>query len=187
VTAGLKVLDIGLESASIQQLTRMNKSNKPEVYLERASRFLKTCKSLGIWAKVNVLLYAGENVQTINETITWLEKHKECIKGVSVNPLIVYGRDENTKSYLKELSKYGAEPVDKNFFSKGYTNMHLSKEISFDVSEEYRILISKLFMTYEDYFDLKSFSYLPQSFTKEKFVEICKSADLSKLPFNFIN
>jgi radical SAM superfamily enzyme YgiQ (UPF0313 family) len=184
-TAGLKVLDIGLESASIHQLKLMNKSNKPEVYLERASKFLKVCNALGIWAKVNVLLYAGETVDTINETIVWLEKHKECIKGVSVNPLIVYGRDENTQSYLKELKEYGAEPVDKNYSLKGYTMMNLSKNFSFEIAEEYRIRISKLFMTSDDYFDLKSFSYLPNTFTKKDFEKICLGADVSKLPFDF--
>ena len=146
---------------------------------------MKICNSLGIWAKVNVLLYAGETEDTINETIDWLGKHKECIKGVSVNPLIVYGKDKNTLSYLDELKEYGAEPVDKDFFSKGYTMMNLSKNVPFEVSEQYRIQISKLFLNSNDYFDLKSFSYFPKSFTKEKFNEICLNSDVSKLPFTF--
>jgi radical SAM superfamily enzyme YgiQ (UPF0313 family) len=183
--AGLKVLDIGLESASIRQLKRMNKSTKPEVYLKKASKFLKACKSLDIWAKVNILLFAGEDIDTINETINWLENHKDCIKGISVSPLIVYGRDENTQAYLNELKEYGAEPIDKNMSLNGYTMMHLSKNFSFEVSEEYRIRISKMFMTYNDYFDLKSFSYLPTSFTREQFERICLASDVSKLPFDF--
>lgn len=182
--SGLKILDIGLESASISQLKLMNKSTKPEVYLERASKFLKICKSLGIWAKVNVLLYAGETINSINETIEWLDIHKDCIKGVSVNPLIVYGKDEGTKLYLEELKNLGAEPVNEEFYLKGYTNMHLSQEVSYEISEEYRIHISKLFMSADDYFDLKSFSYFPKSFQKSQFLDICHNADISKLPFN---
>jgi radical SAM superfamily enzyme YgiQ (UPF0313 family) len=183
--AGLKVLDIGLESASVNQLRLMNKSIKPEIYLQKASRFLKVCKSLGIWAKVNVLLYAGENEDTVSETIGWLNNHKDCIKGVSVSPLIVYGRCSETQSYLTKLKEYGAEPVDKDFFLKGYARMNLSKNMSYEASEEYRILISKLFMSHEDYFDLKSFSYLPPSFTRTQFEQVCLESDASKLPFDF--
>ena len=182
--SGLKILDIGLESASIQQLKLMNKSVKPEIYLKRASNFLKICKSLGIWTKVNILLYAGETKNTIKETTDWLNKHKEYIKGVSVNPLTVYGRDKNTQLYLDELKELGAEPVENNFSSTGYSRMHLSKEICFEKSEEYRIELCKMFMSHEDYYDLKSFSYWPNSFTRQKFDEICfKNKD--SLPFSY--
>ena len=183
--SGLKILDIGLESASIQQLKLMNKSVKPEIYLKRASKFLKICKSLGIWTKVNILLYAGENIDTINETIDWLEKHRDCIKGVSVNPLTVYGRDKNTQLYLNELKKHGAEPVENNFLSIGYSRMHLSKQMSFDTSEKYRIELCKMFMSHDDYYDLKSFSYWANSFTRKKFDEICISSDNYSLPFSY--
>lgn len=182
--SGLKILDIGLEAASIQQLKLMNKSVKPEIYLKRASKFLKICKSLGIWTKINILLYAGETADTINETTDWLNEHKECIKGVSVNPLTVYGRDKNTQLYLDELKKLGAEPVENNFLSTGYSRMHLSKQISFEKSEEYRIKLCKMFMSHDDYYDLKSFSYWSNSFTREKFDEIClKNKD--SLPFSY--
>lgn len=186
VGGGLKVLDIGLESASIKQLNRMNKSTKPEIYLERASKFLAICNKLGIWTKVNILMYAGETFDTINETINWLDKHKQFIKGISVNPLTVYGRDANTLQYINQLKQYGAAPVDDNFFFKGYTNMHLSKEFTYDVSEEYRIKISKLFMSSDDYFDLKSFSYFPKEFSRNLFNEICNLSEVSKLPFDLV-
>lgn len=87
--SGLKILDIGLESASIDQLTRMKKTKNPNGYLEKASAFLKNCKEYNIWAKVNILLYPGENKETLSDTKQWLDIHKEFIKGISVNPLMV--------------------------------------------------------------------------------------------------
>jgi hypothetical protein len=46
--AGLRVIDVGLESASRGQLQRMNKAPDPELYLRKASAFLRTCRDLGI-------------------------------------------------------------------------------------------------------------------------------------------
>lgn len=183
--AGLRVLDVGLESASLLQLKRMNKSAKPDIYLSRASGFLKTCFSLGIWAKVNILLYAGETIDTIEESMAWLDKHKSYIKGVSVNPLIVYGKDKNTNLYLAELEQLGAYPVNDNYRHLGYSNMNLSNEISFEGAEEYRLMISKYFMTHDDYFDLKSFSYFSRKFTRDAFNEICSKSDPKFLPFDY--
>jgi radical SAM superfamily enzyme YgiQ (UPF0313 family) len=184
---GLKVLDIGLESASQLQIKRMNKSANPKAYLTKASRLLKLCKELNIWAKVNILLYAGETHTTLNETIDWLEEHRDCIKGLSVNPLMVYGHDLNTLKYMKELEELGAKPVDSNIQTKGYSRMHLSETISFDESEKIRIGLSQSFMTNDDYYDLKSFSYFPQSFTKSEFNEICNKSELAILPFRMQN
>lgn len=184
--AGLKVLDIGLESASHQQLLAMGKCRDTKKYLKRASTLLKACKNLGIWAKVNILLYPGENFDTVNETITWLHNHRDCIKGVSVNPLVVYGRDMRTELYLSKIRELGATPVDENYALKGYTTVNLSESLPFDSVEECRVKISKMFMTSEDYFDLKAFSYFPPSFTRKEFDAICLTSDTSKLPFDLV-
>lgn len=181
--AGLQILDIGLESASMQQLKIMNKSSKPETYLKRASAFLSACKAAGIWTKVNILLYAGENEQTIDETMSWLDLHRNYIKGVSVNPLIVYGHDNSTAQYLRELETFGAFPVENTILDKGYTRLHLSRAISYERAEEVRLKISQDFMDSNAYFDLKSFSYFPSSFTRENFNELCLGSNYKKLPF----
>ena len=181
---GLKVVDLGLESASATQLLRMRKTSKPTVYLQRASTFLRECKSLGIWAKVNVLLYAGETFDTLKETIDWLESHRECIKGVSVNPLTVYGHDVSAKQFLDEVSQWGARPVDSiAWMATGLTQLHLSDVIDYDMSMELCRLISKQFMSDRDYYDLKSFSYFPRSMSYAKFRELIEKVSHSDWPF----
>ncbi len=98
---GLKILDLGLESASPLQLIRMNKTKNPEKYLARASALIKECYAYDISIKINVLLSAGETESTIAETIKWLEQHKEYIRGVSVGPVTVYGWLSDTKNTVK--------------------------------------------------------------------------------------
>ena len=88
--AGLKVLDIGLESASRQQLINMKKTKRPEQYLDLADKLLLACAENNIWVKFNLLLYAGETYETINETIRWLIDRKKLIKDVSVSSLVYY-------------------------------------------------------------------------------------------------
>lgn len=181
---GLKVLDIGLESASQAQISRMGKSKKPEEYLEKASDFLKNCHDLDIWAKINILLYPGEDKNTIKETEDWLEAHKKLIKGVSVNPLTVYGHDSQTDEYMKKLEDFGAFPVEDTLKSEGYCNMHLSSTLQSGQVNEIRIRICKKFMSADDYYDLKIFSYIPfLSLDRSAFYEICRNNDSTKLPF----
>jgi hypothetical protein len=89
--AGLKVIDVGLETASPQQILRMEKSKNPDRYLRSASDVLRACKANSIDVKVNILLYAGENEATVRETTAWLDDHADCIKGVSVGPVVIFG------------------------------------------------------------------------------------------------
>ena len=71
--AGLSVIDLGLETASPAQIIAMQKARNPDRYLASASRLLAACRENGVKVKVNVLLYAGETVQTFEETRSWLD------------------------------------------------------------------------------------------------------------------
>lgn len=165
--AGLKVLDLGLESASEKQLISMKKTNSPKLYLERASKLLKKAYEHGIKVKINILLYAGETLDTLKETENWLEKHKNYITGVSVGPITVYGWDEDIDSYINELKMLGASI---SHTSIGIKYLHLSSEINFEDSLKISRELSRKFMTKENYFFLKSFSYLPRNYKYENFL-----------------
>ena len=183
--AGLKVVDLGLETASPTQIRRMSKSPKPDAYLKRASALLRECKASGIWAKVNVLLYAGETSETLSETLDWLDRHRDCIKGVSVNPLLVYGTSGTASEYLNSLRSHGAAPVDpQGLVETGYTAMHLSPEIDRARAEELVGTISKRYMSDRDYYDLKSFSYFPRSVTWEVFRRMAAESPPNELTFS---
>lgn len=167
---GLTVLDLGLETASHRQIIAMEKSPKPESYLRKASAVLMACAEYGVWAKVNVLLYPGETEETLAETVAWLEAHRSCIKGVSVGPTIVFRYGDSSATYLQSLSTLGAQAVFPEGLNRdGYSHLHLSPSMSHDKAIALGQAISKSFMTERDYFDLKSFSYLPRSLTYAQF------------------
>lgn len=159
-SVGLKVIDLGLETASIAQIKRMKKSNKPEEYLIKADRLLRTMYELGIWSKLNILLYIGETTNTIQETLLWLEERKHYIKGVSVNPVIVYLNGDKTESFINYIEKESQMKVNRNnLYEYGYTFIDLSKEIDFEKSKNLTNSIMDKFMSSEDYFMLKEVGY----------------------------
>lgn len=166
--SGLKVLDVGLESASEQQLMRMRKTKDPRQYLDRASKLLKKAHSLGIAVKVNVLLFAGETHDSIAETTSWLELHRECVSGVSVGPVMGFGWPESIRNYMDELVTYGASSASTQSIL-GVNHLNLSDDIDFDESLAISKNISRAFMSAEQYYFLKAFSYLPRDYSFGQF------------------
>lgn len=170
--AGLRVLDLGLESASCNQLMAMNKSRKPKDYLTKASELIIAAHELGIMVKVNILLYAGETLATIDETLSWLDRHAEFITGVSVGPVIVFGWENKVTNYLSELSLLGASEACKPI--TGVTHINLSKEIDYEKSLELAAWIGKRYSNEKDYFALKSFSYFSRDYSFNEFLRDSK-------------
>lgn len=182
--AGLRILDLGLESGSPDQLVAMKKTTRPDVYLNRASNLLRACHENGIWAKVNVLLYPGETWDTVQQTTEWLELHRPFIKGLSVGPTILYRYGQNSMTLLKEFEHRGAVVVDPRALdAQGYTHLHLSPKITHDAALAFSTELSKSFMTSRDYYDLKVFSYLPRGFSWEQFQRTIDGTAVEKLPF----
>lgn len=168
--AGLRVVDIGLESASHRQLLAMGKTTNPTKYLQKASDILRASFESGVKAKVNVLLYPGETEDTIYETEYWLDKHKDYITGISSGPVIAYGWTEeiSMRKYLESLFQLGASLAKEPMI--GVSLLNLSKDIDYEGSIEVANRISRKFMSSKDYFDLKSFSYFSRDYTFESFI-----------------
>lgn len=183
-SAGLKVLDLGLESASPLQLRRMEKTSNPDAYLRRAAALLIACAENGIWTKVNILLFPGETQETLRETTEWLDAHRRMIKGLSVGPMIVFRYGDESREYLQKIRKFGASAVcESDLDTLGYAHLNLSAELSHAAAAEYGRQLSREFMTADDYFDLKSFSYFPRSLSRREFDDIVSSSDEYSLPF----
>lgn len=184
--AGLKVLDIGLESASPRQLLAMGKTKDPTVYLQSASEFIRVCHGLELWAKINVLLYAGETLDTIKETTDWISTHSGLIKGVSVNPLVAYRCGKNYRDYVDIFRQLGAVLVDEEGLERrGYSHLHMSASFSHDDSTAMCTEIAKQFMTQKDYFDLKAFGYFPRFLDYPSFCRLVREnyAQRDRMPF----
>lgn len=182
--AGMKVIDLGLETASPQQVRAMNKSPNVERYLNAASEVLRACEDNDVWAKINVLLYAGETRDTFEETREWLHHHSSSIKGVSVGPVIAFGPPSLVRPWLSQLESQGANAVDPNSAnSSGITRLHLSAEIDQAEAEAMSLSLSRELMSADDYFDLKSFSYYPRGYTRDDFDRDVTGSDPATLPF----
>jgi hypothetical protein len=182
--AGLKVIDLGLETASPAQVAAMNKAAHPDRYLKAASDLISTCARNGIWVKVNVLLYGGETATTLAETRAWLDQHAACIKGVSVGPVVAYGPPRHVAPFLAELSTRGARVVDcASADREGITQLHLSAEIDAPAAEQISLDLSRRYMSADDYFDLKSFSYYPRDYTRAEFDQDVAGSSLDRRPF----
>lgn len=171
--AGMKILDLGLESASPSQIRQMGKSNSPDKYLSRASNLLEQAYEAGINVKVNVLLYAGESSNTIDETYQWLDKHRNYIKGVSVGPVLAFGWENKKADFIKNLLSCGASVCNESSFT-GVTSFNLSTSIDHKKSLEISKELSREFMTARDYFELKSFSYFSRDYKYSDFIQDIK-------------
>ena len=183
--AGMKVLDLGLETASPTQILSMRKSAHPDRYLQRASKLLRACGHNGVAAKVNVLLYAGETVKTLTETCSFLDEHSEHIAGVSVGPVVAYGPPKTANTRLNEWSGSGCVAVDSRSTDEtGITHVHLSREIDAESAELASLDISRRYMNADAYYRLKSFSYYPRDYTRHDFDRDVDASDESRLPFS---
>jgi hypothetical protein len=181
--SGLKVIDLGLESASATQLRAMKKTQNPPEYLKRAAALLRACADHGVWAKVNFLLFPGETNSTIRETTEFLDTHRSAVKGVSVNPVTIY-REPYARRYLAQLHELGASLVDESSLDEvGYGELHLSESIDREAAKKLVFSISKRYMTDVSYFDLKSFSYFPRHMTYNDFSRLIDGVPDDALPF----
>lgn len=185
--AGLRVIDLGLETASPTQIIAMKKSPNPDRYLRRAEELLEACRKNGVKAKVNVLLYAGESTKTFEETKAWLDDNAENISGVSVGPVIAYGPPKTANILLDDWASQGAHPVESDSAVRtGITKMHLSHEFDADTTEAASLELSRRYMDSDEYFALKSFSYYPRDYSRVDFDTDILASDPTSLPFRML-
>lgn len=157
--AGLKVIDLGLESASPRQLERMEKTKDAEKYLKKAEALLDKAFDCDIWCKLNILLYVGETKETLNETLEWLGGKK--YKGLSVNPFILYLNGEGIIGFIDKIKEIAQIEVDEEELNeKGYLFIDLSNEITSDEAKKISRDIEEKYMSREDYMDLKRICYM---------------------------
>lgn len=181
--AGLRVLDIGLESASERQLINMHKTPDPKRYLDMAEKLLIECYKNDIWVKFNLLLYAGETYDTIQETTEWLIDRKELIKDVSASNLVYY----YNMDCINDLISLGASiPDGLRIDDLGYIDLNLSPEIDSHAAKSIAVQIPKQFASQKDFYDIKSISYFESSYSYDKFLDDISLCDLDMLPFTFI-
>ena len=129
-------------------------------------------------------LYAGETAQTLDETRSFLDEHRDSITGVSVGPVVAYGPPKTADILLRDWSTSGATPVDPNSANEsGISMMHLSHDMDAKAAEAASLELSRRYMNADAYFELKSFSYYPRGYTREDFDRDVAASKVSQLPF----
>lgn len=180
--AGLKVIDLGLESGASEQLRRMGKSKDPARYLRRAEEILNACRVANIWAKVNLLLYPGETARTVDETRAFLRANTEAIYGVSTYPIVVYGVDERAKFFDALYRSQGARGLRRTGWD-GVWDVDLSPELDSVNAKDIALEMARDFMPAKNYFNLKRFSYLDPRYDWAAFQQDLVSLDIKRLAF----
>ena len=144
-------------------------------------KIIKIAYECGVWVKLNILLSAGETLETYMETKHWLQKNKRYIKGISSNCEMIFGPQNN---YADKIKILGASLV--NCFdleNNGYSYINLSTEINYANAKKLSRDLAKMMMTDEDYFDLKKYGYFSRYYTREQFNSEIKAMEKDLLPF----
>lgn len=175
-SSGLKVIDLGLESGSPMQLINMGKTRNPDQYLRKASELIKACHSFGVGAKINILLYPGEDERSLQETYQFLSEHEGYFLGLSTYPVVVYGEGERRRYFEALYQEQGATGLVKTD-TVGVWDVNLSQAISAHDAKSIASSISQQFMSMRSYFYLKQFSYFRSGYGWQEFVR-----DVSALP-----
>lgn len=180
--AGLRVVDFGLESAAPSQIVKMGKSEQPESYLRRATEILRCCRTNGIKAKVNVLLYPGETMTSVEETCRFLRDNAGSVYGVSTYPVVVYGTGERVQYFDEKYRTQGACGVRRTDV-EGVWDVDLSSELDCQSAKELSLEMAREFMPMKNYFELKQFSYLDPSYDWETFSRDARRLDEKERAF----
>lgn len=139
--AGLKLIDIKVQSVSLTQLKTLEGIESPSTYLSKLEDVLLKSLESGVWVALNILTYPTESTSVIEETKLWLSKHKNLIKYVSTTDFI-----EDDTNY--KLSTLGEGIVKSTEFSKLVTTdsdyYDLKKLVYFKENYSYKDFIEDI-------------------------------------------
>lgn len=182
--AGLKVVDLGLESASPELLLRMNKTSNPDTYLNSAVRVLKKAFENGIIIKINLLFYIGENRRTLSETITFLESNREHIQSISAYPLILCPTLCDNPDIHSQIVEHGGSFVKSNEWEQRHLiAVNPSSEFSYENLQYIGRLIGKSYQSIYTFFEQKRFGYLSPSISFSEFKAQVDCFGIERFPF----
>jgi radical SAM superfamily enzyme YgiQ (UPF0313 family) len=170
--AGLRVLDLGLESASRTVLRIMNKTNDPENYLQDATRLLRAASDAGIFTKVNYLIHPGDTYETIEESRRWLMEHSPWINGISSGVALEYPGTPLSTHLETFARNHGTQRLQHPLSRWGVFNLKPSESLSNEQAATAALEIAQLLQTRSAFVVSKSFGYLGSGFDLNPLVTI---------------
>ena len=157
--AGLRMLCIGMESASEEILASMCKTANPSNYLKRAEKLIIKAHELGLNPAVNIMSYVGENQDTIKDTLSYLLRLRKYIHRVDACSVFEFQGTEVSRNFEEYCEKYGCSRVESEYARKTHVYpINISKDINYSTSQNYCELLKYLFIN-EKVAKLKSNSY----------------------------
>ena len=184
VESGLKVVDLGLESGSAKILRRMNKTNRADIYLKSAEKILEKAFSLNLLIKLNILFYIGESKNTIEETLSFIDRNKHYIRSISAYPLIGFHCPNFGDKFYKTLSEFGGSTVKNSDWEKRKMfPINSSTEFSYNKLKEISRLLVKGYQSETDFFHQKQYGYFSPQISYKDFRDAIQLHDKEKMPF----
>lgn len=181
---GLRVIDIGLESASPRMLGLMQKTQTPDRYLRQAGVFIENAASAGIGVKLNILLYPGEDVASAAETEDFISHHSKSLAGIAAGTTLEFPGTTLSGEMDQLGQRFGTKRVhDPVLADCGIYPLDLSADFSYQEARNWCIRVSKTVMDARKYYDLKRIGYYPPSLTYEDFIEAAHRVPAGTLPF----
>lgn len=157
--AGLRMLCVGLESASPGILLRMNKTRNPSRYIQRGSQLIQKASELGLNPAVNIMCYVGEDQHTLRETLKFLLDHKDYIHRVDAYSTFEFKGTEISEHFEVYEKKFGCSRIASEYAENTHVYpLNISGTIDYSTSQSYCELL-KLLFTNEQVAQLKEESY----------------------------
>lgn len=157
---GLRIIDIGLDSASTDMIKIMKKSAYPEQYLNKATSMLRAAKAAGIFTKINFLIHPGDTLSTLEESKKWLQNNQPHISAISICPALIFPGCNLEQNFEYYQYTFGTELIACSPLAKwGVFEVNPSHEVSVKDAQAYSLEISQMINSRENYAYAKSFGY----------------------------
>ena len=145
--SGLRVLSLGMETASPEILLRMGKTNEPLEWISRTQKLVKEASKLeNLKLRTNVMLYIGETPQTVKQTIDFLCKYSYGISLAPAMSLFVVPGSHLMLNFIHFQEKFGCKLVKTEYSKKTHLfPCHLSTHFSYEEAAYLCNTIEKIF------------------------------------------
>jgi len=183
--AGLRMLDLGLESASPKMLLLMNKTRDPQEYLRKAEAVIEKAAQLpGTFLKLNLIFHPGETAETLAETLSFLFRWRSKIDAVTVSPVMVDPGAPLWHEFPSFERRFGSRLIKNEFWD----SMHIypadpSSELSFEQMNTLSTLVSKMFQIKENYLLMRMFGGMRPGTDLEKLDQHMQDIPAPLLPY----
>ena len=182
---GLRMLDVGLESASPRMLTLMKKTEgSTERYLQRAQALIDQAEACGMGIKLNILLYPGETQQSAGETEAFILRNRSKLAGIAAAAAIEFPGSDLSKQLGTLKVQFGTQRhEDPQVSSAGIYPLDLSHEFPMERAREWCLKMTRSITTAESYYRLKRIGYFRPDFSFSEFMRVVSGAEPASLPF----